>query len=235
MELRITREGSAWLAVLDRPQRRNALTLEILDAMRDLLRRAGREDDAAGVVLTGAGSAFCAGLDLDMLHEDPGLFDGWPLPDWFETCAVPVIAAINGPAMTGGMEVALNADLRIAAPEAVFADTHGRVGVLPGWGMSALLPGLVGPSAALDLSLTSRRVTADEALRLGLVERVVPGADLIADAIATIEVVATGHPSTQRGILELARAHRYGLARAALEREATASQAWFAAARGRPA
>lgn len=231
MELRWERRGSTLLAELNRPERRNALTPSMLAALRDLLAMAGRGDaTTTGVVLTGSGPAFCAGLDLDLLRTDPGAFAGHDVLSWFRNCAVPVIAAVNGPAVTGGMELALAADLRLASATASFTDNHSRVGVVPGWGMSALLPDLVGAATAFELSVTARTLDAEGALRHGLVSNVLPADQLLSEAEGIVDEIAAGNRSVQRQLLLLARQRRFELAAPSLRREADASAGWFATA-----
>ena len=135
-------------------------------------------------MLTGSGRAFCAGLDLRELAQapDPGeLVVGGAVDDPVHALAAfpgPVIAAINGAAVTGGLELAIACDVLIASENARFADTHARVGVLPSWGMSQRLPRLIGRGRALEMSLTGNFIDARQALEWGLVNRVV-GPDLL--------------------------------------------------------
>ena len=132
---------------LNRPEARNVLNGELIDALSERLQDLGRRDDVDVVILTGADPAFCAGLDLGYLswradvHEaGEDIFPPVPVP----RIGKPVIGAINGPAVTGGLEVALACDFLVASERARFADTHARVGILPGWGLSVTLPEAVG-------------------------------------------------------------------------------------------
>jgi enoyl-CoA hydratase len=227
--IRTARIGAALVVILDRPERRNALTPELLRGLEDVL--SSDHEDAAGIVVTGTDPAFSAGLDLGLLAADPTAFDGFDLVSWFQRPRIPVVAAVNGPAITGGMELALAADVRVASDRASFRDTHTRVGVVPGWGMTALLPQLVGPQAATELSLTARPVAADESARLGLVRRVVSHDRLIDEAVDLVEQMAAGDVATRRTVLELHRRQRLRAVESALVAEAEASAAWFAARR----
>jgi enoyl-CoA hydratase len=173
---------------LQRPHALNALT----QVMRLQLARALAQLAAEGtrvVVLTGAGRAFCAGLDLRELTEAANL--GELAVSGQEDDPVhavltfpgPVIAAVNGPAVTGGLELALACDVLVASERATFADTHARVGVLPSWGMSQRLPRLIGRNRALEMSLTGNFIDAQQAVAWGLANRVVPHEELLATAL----------------------------------------------------
>ena len=161
---------------LDRPQARNALSAAL---QRDLCAAFGKatdDDDVRVVILTGAGVAFCAGVDLKefgQLADEPpkrGMPTAW---DAMDACPKPILGAVNGPAITGGFELALACDLLIAGRSARFADTHGRVGVLPGAGLSQRLPRAIGLYRAKYLSLTGNFLSADQAAEWGLVSHVV--------------------------------------------------------------
>jgi enoyl-CoA hydratase/carnithine racemase len=148
----------------------------------------------SAVVLTGAGPAFCAGVDLKELARDGeaylARFDAEDCIRQVALMRKPVIGAINGATFTGGLEMALGCDFLIASDRAVFADTHVRVGVLPGGGMSARLSRRIGSAQARRLSLTGEVVEAAEALRLGLVTEVVPGDELLRRALDVAGAIA---------------------------------------------
>jgi enoyl-CoA hydratase len=162
---------------LNRPEKLNALNRELRLAFCHAMQALRADPDVRVVIITGAGRAFCVGLDLRELGtkasgiRDEGNATFITVIDDME---VPVIGAINGFAITGGFEMALACDIMIAAEAAQFADTHARVGVMPGGGMSARLPRAVGIRKAKELSLTGNYLTAREAERMGLVNRVVP-------------------------------------------------------------
>ena len=224
--VRTTLRGHALVIELHRPAARNALNLESLTALRDTLAEVDPER-VAGVVLTGSDPAFCAGLDLNELAADPAAFGGFEVPRWLREVPVPVVAAVNGPAVTGGLELALACDLRFASTEAWFADTHALVGVVPGWGLTAALPALVGVARATELSLSGRYVDGKEAVRIGLAERVVAHQELIDVACAYVEQVAVTDPATRATILELYRSGRDAARSGALAAEAVRSDRWF--------
>ena len=172
---------------LNRPRARNALNSELRRALPEAVRRAGADDAVDVVILTGADPAFCAGLDLKELGSgqldlagDPGdaqpaAARRGPLPE----ISKPIIGAVNGVAVTGGFELALACDFLVASERARFADTHARVGVQPGWGLTVLLPEAVGLRRAKELSATGNFLDARTALEWGLVNHVVPHADLL--------------------------------------------------------
>jgi enoyl-CoA hydratase len=173
-----TRDGVA-IVTLDRPQRRNALTAALMTAIAETMARLDADDSVSAIVLTGRDPAFCAGLDLAELSSsgDNLRIDdtGRPWP----RLSTPVIGAVNGPAVTGGLELVLHCDFAIASERAAFADTHARVGVLPGWGLSVLLPQAVGLRRAKQMSFTGNYVPAELALGWGLVNQVVAHAELL--------------------------------------------------------
>jgi 2-(1,2-epoxy-1,2-dihydrophenyl)acetyl-CoA isomerase len=187
--LRFTIDEGIARIVLDRPERMNAFTFEMIDAWVDALQRC-RTDDAVKVVLvTGAGEAFCSGGDIvemgERLDHTPEqrkteLFQRIErIPLALEDLDKPVIAAVNGAATGAGMDMALMCDIRYAAQSARFAETYVRVGLVPGAGGAHFLPRLVGVSKALELFFTGDFIDAQEALRIGVVNRVFPDTALM--------------------------------------------------------
>ncbi|HEY5335455.1 MAG TPA: enoyl-CoA hydratase [Mycobacteriales bacterium] len=199
------RDGRVATVTLNRPDQRNALSAELIGALRATMRELQDDDGVDVVVLTGADPAFCAGLDLKELgssgknvslggHDDAA-------PSWapWPPLSKPVIGAVNGVAVTGGLELALACDILIASERARFADTHARVGILPGWGLSVLLPLVVGRGLARRMSLTGDYVTADDALRAGLVTQVVAHEDLLPTAhTVAASIVGNDQPAVRR-------------------------------------
>ncbi|MDD3837375.1 MAG: enoyl-CoA hydratase [Phenylobacterium sp.] len=179
-------EGVA-IVVLDRPEAMNALSKALRAKLHETLQALDADPGVRAIVLTGAGErAFCAGLDLKELGSDPEGMRAANATDPAENparavlaCRKPVIAAVNGVAITGGFELALACDVIIASESARFADTHARVGITPGWGLSQKLPRLIGPYRAKELSLTGNFLDARTAADWGLVNRVVPPDDLL--------------------------------------------------------
>lgn len=173
---------------LNRPAARNALSSAVLRRLPEVMRTAGGRDDVDVVILTGADPAFCAGLDLKELGSTAGNLggsgaDGTTNADGvrgpFPPLTKPLIGAINGVAVTGGFELALNCDFLVASEHAKFGDTHTRVGVMPGWGLTVLLPQAIGVRRAREMSFTGNFMLADEALHFGLVNHVVAHDELL--------------------------------------------------------
>ncbi|MBY0401403.1 enoyl-CoA hydratase [Myxococcota bacterium] len=171
------REGIARVT-LNRPEARNALSAALMHDLTRAFERAGADPEVRVVILTGAGKAFCAGVDL----KEPATMSGEAVAPgerpavWraMEACRRPIIGAINGAAITGGFELALACDVLVASTHARFADTHARVGVIPGAGLSQRLPRAIGIYRAKYLSLTGNFLSAEQAYEWGLVSHVVP-------------------------------------------------------------
>jgi enoyl-CoA hydratase len=183
--VRMDREGEVALIVLNRPQARNAVNFELATGLCGAVAAA---QDAGAIVLTGADPSFCAGLDLRSLGIDK-IAD---LPPFIEAVAdseVPVIAAVNGPAVTGGFELALACDFIVASERASFADTHLRVGVYPG-PVLVELPRRVGLAWAREMSLTGNFVDAATALHIGIANRVLPHDELVPHARRLASAIA---------------------------------------------
>lgn len=179
-------EGVAFV-VLNRPEAMNALSRALRSQLHETLQALEADPEIRVIVLTGAGErAFTAGLDLKELGTDPNGMGAANATDPAENparavlaCRKPVIAAVNGVAITGGFELALACDVVIASSTARFADTHARVGITPGWGLSQKLPRLIGPYRAKELSLTGNFLDARTAYEWGLVNHVVEPDDLL--------------------------------------------------------
>lgn len=165
---------------LNRPQAMNALNRAMRRRLAEVMRQVDGDDNVRAVILTGAGErAFTAGLDLKELGSEAGALGSANATDpadnpvkAIELCAKPVIGAINGVAITGGFEVALACDVLIASTNARFADTHARVGIVPGWGLSQKLSRMIGISRAKELAFTGNFLDAAMALQWGLVNHV---------------------------------------------------------------
>lgn len=202
---------------LNRPEARNALNRALMNGLWDAMASAGADDDVDVVVLTGTDPAFCAGVDLKEMaaggpsSPDPrgpgegpervsnGLFRFLPV------IPKPIIGAVNGVAVTGGLEVALQCTLLVASEHARFGDTHARVGVMPGGGITVLLAQSIGLRRATEMSLTGNFLDAEEALRLGLVNHVVPHAELLR---FSHELASDIVSNDQRGVRRLLRHYR---------------------------
>ena len=211
MTIRFEREGRLAVLTIDRPKVHNALDFETSDALVDAWIRFRDDDDLRVAILTGAGDrAFCAGADLRgvgdfyrSLTSAQRLRRSEQLPGLggiTRNLAIdkPIIAAVNGFCLAGGLEIALACDLRVASENASFGLPEVTRGIVPGAGGTQRLPRLVGPERALDLILTGRRIDAQEALRIGLVSRVVPFGELLDQARALANAIAENGPLAVR-------------------------------------
>jgi len=182
--LLVERDAGVVTVTLNRPQAMNALSRDLRAALVEAFTTLAFDSKARVVILTGAGRAFCAGLDLKELGRGAGPLgaSSGEEPNVMQAIASfagPVIGAINGVAVTGGFELALACDVLIASVEARFADTHARVGIMPGWGLSQKLSRAIGISRAKELSLTGNYLDAATANAWGLVNSVVPSSELL--------------------------------------------------------
>ncbi|OLO98701.1 enoyl-CoA hydratase [Mycolicibacterium porcinum] len=214
---------------LNRPQSRNALSAQLRTEFYAALRAAQTDDDVDVVILTGADPVFCAGLDLKELGDTtelPDISPKWP------AMSKPVIGAINGAAVTGGLELALYCDILIASEQAKFADTHARVGLLPTWGLSVRLPQKVGVGLARRMSLTGDYLSATEALRAGLVTEVVPHDELLPTARKVAASIVANNQAAVRALL--ASYHRIDQSQTdqGLWIEAASAREWMSTASG---
>ena len=214
---------------LNRPAARNALSAALRSQFFGALRDAEADDAVDVVIVTGADPVFCAGLDLKELGnttELPDISPKWP------PMTKPVIGAINGAAVTGGLELALYCDILIASEQARFADTHARVGLLPTWGLSVRLPQKVGIGMARRMSLTGDYLSAADALRAGLVTQVVPHEQLIPAARAVAASIVGNNQKAVRALL--ASYHRIDedTCGSGLWLEAEAARVWMRSATG---
>ncbi|MSP56647.1 MAG: crotonase/enoyl-CoA hydratase family protein [Myxococcales bacterium] len=204
--MRVERAGVVWTFILDRPAQRNAVDRDTSNALYAAFIEFNRNDTACVAVLWGEGPDFCAGADLkaiargepnDVLPIQPG--NPAPLGPTRLTLDKPVIAAIEGHAVAGGLELAIWADLRVAADDAIFGVTCRRYGVPLIDGGTVRLPRLIGLSRAMDLILTGRTVTAKEALDIGLVNRLVPAGTALTAATALAHQLAALPQACMRG------------------------------------
>jgi enoyl-CoA hydratase/carnithine racemase len=205
-----SREGSVVSLVLNRPDRLNALNNELATALNDALGRIASDDSVHVVVISGAGRAFCAGGDLaaigkgrqssDKKQLEPLLRFGMQAVLKIRTMPQPVIAAVNGPAAGAGMNVALAADIRIAAEEATLGQNFAKVGLFPDFGGTFFLPELAGPAIASELFYTGDMIDAQRALRCGIVNRVVSALQLAQEARGLARKIAEGPPLAVRAV-----------------------------------
>ena len=203
-ELLVERADDYAVLTLNRPAARNALSPTLLTDLCSTFDALQRDDSVRAVVLTGAGSAFCAGLDLKAMSDSEaglGVYEIHGAHDLVRAMGDfdrPIIVGVNGVAATGGFELALMGDILIASSAAKFADTHARVGLAPGWGLSQKLSRIIGPSRAREAHFTANFITAEQADAWGLVSRVVPPEELLAACRQVAEDVASCVPRTVR-------------------------------------
>ncbi|MEM0978618.1 MAG: crotonase/enoyl-CoA hydratase family protein [Pseudomonadota bacterium] len=216
---------------MNRPEERNALSSpEIFDAFEDACRRISEDLSIRAVILTGAGTAFCAGGNVKQMFEKQGIAAGSSadiratykhgllrLPKVLWDLEVPVIAAVNGPAIGAGCDLAMMCDIRIASDRARFAASFSKLGIVPADGGAWLLPRIVGPSKAAELIFTGDMIDGEEALDMGLVSRVVDSSDLMAEARDLAERIAKNPPQAVRMSKRLLREAATSTFQAALE------------------
>jgi enoyl-CoA hydratase len=214
---------------LNRPERRNALSGELILKLQETVAGLDADDDVRVIVLTGADPAFCAGLDLTELGEPDSPLRGAGGRPVLPDLTKPLIGAINGVAVTGGLELALACDFLVASDRARFADTHARVGIQPGWGLSVALPEAVGFRRAREMSGTGNFIDAHTALTWGLVNHVVPHDDLLPFARRLAADAASTDQAAMRAIYATYDQGSLGTRREALELEARVNADWHAA------
>ena len=207
-----SRRGAVVTLTLNQPELRNPIShLATIDRLAELIGQADRDIDTRVVILTGAGTAFSSGGDINQMKPGNGLAEIQPantrrnyrngiqrLPLLFEALEVPVIAAVNGPAIGAGCDLACMCDIRIASDRASFAESFVRMGIVPGDGGAWLLPRIVGFARATEMALTGETLDADAALACGLVSRVVPADTLLATANTIADRIAANPPHAVR-------------------------------------
>ena len=200
----VARDGPVLTARLNRPESRNALTEPAhMQEIEDLCRAIGKDRSVKVMVLTGEGSAFCAGGNIKDMQQRGGIFAGSPyevresyretiqrIPLALYGLDVPVIAAVNGPAIGAGLDLACMCDIRLASDRALFAESFVKVGIVPGDGGAWLLPRVIGMPRASLMAFTGDTINAAKALEWGLVAEVVPGDQLLAQALALAQRIA---------------------------------------------
>lgn len=196
MQVTLKKQGHVAIVSIERPDAMNSLDSHGVKELGDMLRSVRSDDSFRVVVLTGSGSeAFCTSADVTSNLDDSPFY----MTDFWK----PVIGAINGYCFAGGLALALLCDIRIASDNAAFAAEGPRGGILPAGGVTQRLPRLVGDAAALELMLTSKRITADEARMIGLVSEVVPQQELKARALEIAEHIAGMAPLAIQALKEV--------------------------------
>lgn len=215
-DLEVSTVGRVMVAKLNRPEKKNALSESMLDSLRTALMAADENDDIGCFVITGAGDAFCSGGDLGRRAAESAEGDPTPLERKIrlqkvthqvalaiESFEKPLIAAVNGAAVGAGMDLSLQCDMRFASESARFAEAYIRVGLIPGNGGCYLLPRIVGTAKALELLWTGDFVSAEEALALGIVNRVFSDDELMQQTLDFATRLADGPPIQQHSIKKL--------------------------------
>ncbi len=205
-ELLEARDGPVVTLTLNRPEAMNALSPSLLGSLCEAFRRLQGDNSVRAVVLTGNGRAFCAGLDLKIMSQagEGGGLDAFAIHSGNDVQAAiesfdrPLIIGVNGVAATGGFELALMGDILIAADSARFADTHCRVGLAPGWGLSQKLARIIGPSRAREAHFSGNFISAEQASQWGLVSRAVPDDALLVTCQQLAADIAESVPATVR-------------------------------------
>lgn len=214
-----TRDGDVVVWTLNNPEARNPISeIETIDALEDAVLAVNRDPSVRVAILTGAGSAFSSGGNVKHMRDKEGMFGGRPaelrqgyrhgiqrIPKALYHCEIPTIAAVNGPAIGAGCDLALMCDLRIASTSATFAESFVKVGIIPGDGGAWLLPRAVGMARASEMAFTGEAIDATTALDWGLVSRVVEPGDLIDAAHALADRVAANPPQVLRMTKKLLR------------------------------
>lgn len=218
--VQVTREGAIAIVTLNQPEKRNPISgLDMIDALETAMRELDADVGVRAIILTGAGTAFSSGGDIKaMAVPGASLRDELPaqtrrnyklgiqrLPMLFEALEVPVIAAVNGPAIGAGCDLACMCDVRIAGESAKFAESFVKLGIVPGDGGAWLLPRIVGFAKASELALTGDMLDATAALACELVSRVVPDAELLDEARAIAAKIAANPPHAVRMTKRLLR------------------------------
>ncbi|MBA4022670.1 MAG: enoyl-CoA hydratase [Gordonia sp.] len=226
----VERSGSTCIVTLNRPEARNALSQALNRQLVDALTTADADPAVTVILLTGAGGYFCAGMDLKELAQTgfTGSEKTENCIDRVAACTTPVIGLIDGPAVTGGFELALACDFLIATSTARFADTHSRVGIVPGGGLTARLVEAVGIRRARQLSATGQYLDAATALAWGLVNEVVGPAELHDRGMAVAETFTAADSATLQQVWALYDALSGDGIGDGIVREAEVNRAWTA-------
>jgi len=219
----VTRHDAQGLATLtlNRPDKLNALSPDSFVALRAHLDAIAADDTIRCVLLQGAGRSFCAGHDLSTISANMDEAFAAQTIDALARLPQPTIARIHGHCFTGGLELALGCDILMAGESAKLGDTHGQWGLVPVWGMSVRLPQRVGRAMAKELMFTSRRITAGQALDIGLVDHCLPDAELDAAIAALVAEILANSAGTNRIVKALVAATDERTHEAALKFERT--------------
>ncbi|NKC01614.1 MAG: enoyl-CoA hydratase [Pseudomonadales bacterium] len=223
----VSRDDGVTTVTLNRPKALNALSMALRNRISEVFDEIASDGSTEVVILTAAGRAFTVGLDLKELggEIDPSAkASSRDISAAIGALQIPIIGAVNGFAITGGFELALMCDVLIATPDAKFADTHARVGVVPGWGLSQRLPRLIGINRAKELSLTGNYLDAETADQWGLVNRVIPADELLPTCQKLARDILSTEPVTRGEIRRIMDAGWHSTLAQGLDTEYEASQ-----------
>lgn len=218
--------GATQLIIFNRPEARNALTRDMRRAFAQALSEADADAGVRAVVLTGAGGTFCAGVDLKESRAAPAPMVRPHPGEALRSMRKPVIAAVDGACVTGGLEIALACSFIVASTQARFADTHGKVGLFPAWGLSVMLPGAIGARRARQMMLTGAFIDAERAFAWGLVNEIVAAAQVLTRCLELANAMSALDPSLTDGLEARLRAAEEWRSDAALDAEAIAAARW---------
>jgi enoyl-CoA hydratase len=213
---------------VNRPDKLNALNDRVIAELGEAIDQVVSDSAVGGIILTGAGRAFVAGADISELERHGALSakalaqTGQDVFRRFEVSPKPVIAAVNGFALGGGCELAMSCHIRIASDAAKFGQPEVKLGLIPGYGGTQRLPRLIGRGRALQLLLTGEMIDAQEAYRIGLVNRVVPGAELLPAATEMMRAILANAPVAIANVIEVVNRGYDATIEDALTLEATA-------------
>ncbi|MFT5101176.1 MAG: enoyl-CoA hydratase [Planctomycetaceae bacterium] len=206
MELVLTNtQNGVTTVTLNRPEQLNALSNALRADITKTFQTLKDDTETKVIILTGSGRAFCAGLDLRELGQQGFTQSAGPanLHDAIRGVGKPIIGAINGFAITGGFEIALMCDILVGSRDAKFADTHVRMGVVPGWGLSQRLAKFIGPSRAKELSFTGNYLDAEKAERWGLINQIIEPEQLMTHCSALASDICQTDPTTLKEVHRL--------------------------------
>ena len=232
--IKLEKQGHVAVMTVSRPEALNALNSATLDELASAAAKVAEDEDIRVLVVTGEGKAFVAGADIGemkSLNAEEGRafgLKGQAALTAIEELPIPVIAAVNGFALGGGCELSLCADIRIASEKAKFGQPEVGLGITPGFGGTQRLPRVIGLSKAMELILTGRMIKADEALSLGLVDKVVPPEALMEEAVALAYAIAANAPVAVRNSKAAIRRFTGASLKADLDKEAELFGACFA-------
>lgn len=196
--------GGVALITLNRPNRLNAISEGLSKELINAINAANAAQGVNAIVLTGSGRAFCAGVDLkDVAGNESNIIESKDMMNAFDQCQKPIIGAINGAAMTGGLELALSCDFLYASEKAIFGDTHAKVGLMPTWGMSQKLSRIIGINRAREMSLAGNTIDSLTAMQWGLVNKIFSSETLLDETLMRAQSIAELNKTNTQNLKKL--------------------------------